>query len=75
MISLSEMTPMYDMNFVSSVQLVCVCVCVCGLSVCTRRICTIFEFRLAYLAGLRYREEYWETLMVLSNFFPVALHM
>ena len=79
MISNWEMTPIYDMNFVASLQLArrkptdaCVCVALTRVEQSSK------SGSLTWLDSERVsscREEYWEALLVLSNFFAVALRM
>ena len=83
MISNWEMTPIYDMNFVASLQLARrkptdACVCVAFARVEGRFVQPSNSGSLAWLDSERVsscREEYWEALLVLSNFFAVALRM
>lgn len=83
MISNSEMTPIYDMNFVASLQLARrkptdACVCVAFARVEGRSVQPSNSGSLTWLDSERVsscREEYWEALLVLSNFFAVALRM
>ena len=84
MIASAEMAPIYDMNLVASLQLarrkpMDVCVCVAFARVeegkCVQ---SSNSGSLTWLDSERVsscREEYWEALLVLSNFFAVALRM